>query len=480
MIKELLRLQNAYVSIDGQQLSNFNFTLFENEIVSILDSTGLTFEPLIRAATGNSELKSGSLFIDERALYPATPLSARQMGVYCVQSQLQQVPYLSVAENLFEIGRIKHKASLLNLRKAVQKTRALLDEFGLSTMSPQMIVASLPISDQYLLDILRFVVLEAKVLIIGDIFYKFAAQDMPLLIRILKKIAARGVSILLLSNRYQSAVKISNRLLLVRGNTVISNLYRPFPDSTTIRELLKGTTKFNLIVPELPDNNNVLLRLSHIKNGLDLYDVNLSVKKGEIVGIVDVSANHCGQSLIASLCGNQPVSGEIYYNNQVYSHKRAAYVKLPDIYLIPEPSINCIFENLNLMDNIVVRLPRNYRFPLVFINRNIDQYLYKNAISSLNCDSLMEIFGTDSMLPISVTKIQRLQIMFARVICAKARLIFLDSPFDNYDSVCIDEYNRLLNRVCKQGVSAVIVSSNHAALSQICSRLYTIADGSIS
>ena len=140
---------------------------------------------MIQLITGNITADSGYIHIDEQEVSIPDPLIIKNLGVYNVQAVSKLMPYLSIAENLCVIDHPPTHSRIVNHKLNRKKTEILLKEFGLSYIKPTEPVSNLSTPMCYILDILRCVILDAKVLVIGDIFFKPSPKDLVLMIRIL-------------------------------------------------------------------------------------------------------------------------------------------------------------------------------------------------------------------------------------------------------------------------------------------------------
>ena len=481
MINEVLRLEQVSISTPPHQIFNVNLDLSKGEILAVLEQSGKSFDTLIQLMMGAIPPDSGRIYFEERDITASPPLWNKRLGIYCIQPQPHLIYGQSIAENICIIGDINKAPHIINYRKNNKITRVLLDEFGLSRLKPSDTISKLPISTCYLIEILRCRLLGIKVLLIGDILFNFPPGEYEKLIAILKKLSSLGTSIVLFSNSYSHFPEMADRIDILRNNTVTAHLRKPLPDKGVIKSMLSGLP-FPEPLPESStektvEDTEIVLRWQMTEGAASSQDKSLYLKKGEIVGIMDLSSDHSLSGLPDYFDTHSPISSTVVLKDSVIRLNEVSCSGLPHIRFIPSVNLNdLMFYNLSLMDNITVDMPKEALYPGGYTSSNIRKYLYKNALSCIRCEYLIPLLEKYAELP-HVSKVIQMQIMFARAVCAKASVIMLMQPYDSYDSINIRDLKQLLYNVCALGISVIMISTNYSSLSDTCSRIYVLDNG---
>jgi hypothetical protein len=157
-----------------------------------------------------------------------------------------------------------------------------------------------------------------------------------------------------------------------------------------------------------------------------------------VVGILALSNDNWINHIADYLAANKYYGWNFVFNDSAIELNPCSCAGLPYIQIIPSLNINdYMYYNMSLMDNITVNMPSTAYYPGGVYNKSIKKYLYKNALSCIHCEYLIPMLDKYLMIP-HVSKEVQLQIMFARAVCAKASVIVLLQPYDNYDSRLID------------------------------------------
>jgi ribose transport system ATP-binding protein len=471
MASEIMRLENVSKTSQAHNVFNINLDLYSGEILGVLERSGQSFDTIIKLITGAIAPDSGHIYFEENEITDAVPNWARRFGIYCIQFEPCLIYGQSVAENICVIGDIKKAPYFINQEKNNIITREILDEFGLSHVYPDDSVSRLPISICYILEILRCKALGIKVLLIGDILSNFPHNEYELLIKAIKRYSSLGTCTVLFSDTYNDLLEAADRIDIIRSNTVVSHIRKPLPDKDTINAALTGLLFRDGAPPAYFEGTDIVLKLKLQKNMPSAKDSSLYVRKGEIVGILGVSNDNWINDITDFLMINKSYGWNFVLNDSAIELNPSTCAGLPYIQIIPSLNMNdYMYYNMSLMDNVTVNLPDTAYYPGGVYNKSVKKYFYKNALSSIHCEYLIPMFEKYPMIPHLSKEIQ-LQIMFARAVCARASVIILLQPYDNYGSA---DLMQLLHSVCVMGISVIIVSAKYSSLSDACSRIYVL------
>ncbi|MDQ3396804.1 MAG: ABC transporter ATP-binding protein [Deinococcota bacterium] len=317
-----------------------DFSVNWGEVHALIGENGAGKSTLMNILYGLQEPDEGRVAVDgvEVAIHSAKDAIALNIGM--VHQHFMLVDTLTVAENMV-LGAEPHLGPSLDYRDARKKTRALIGRFGFD-ISPNALVADLPMGLQQQVEILKTLYRHARILIMDEPTAVLTPQETRGLFSFLRDFAAQGNAVVFISHKLDEVVEICDRMSVMRDGKMIGTVTR---EGTNQRELAtmmvgrevilkvaKGEVKPKETVLELR-NVTVNSALSQ-KNVVD--DVSFSLRAGEIVGIAGIEGN--GQSeLVEGVTGLRPLSsGTIYLSGKEITGTTARARREAGLSHIPE------------------------------------------------------------------------------------------------------------------------------------------------
>lgn len=187
----LLEVRGLSVEFPGvKALDSVDFSLQRGEVVALLGENGAGKSTLIKALTGVYKRSAGEVLLDGKAVCPIDTADAQLMGIGTVYQEVNLLPNISVAANLF-IGREPLRWGLIDHNKMNQQAAKLLTGYGL-TLDVQQPLANFSIAIQQIVAIARAVDLSAKVLILDEPTASLDAKEVSMLLDILCQLRDPG------------------------------------------------------------------------------------------------------------------------------------------------------------------------------------------------------------------------------------------------------------------------------------------------
>ena len=211
-------------------LSSVSFSVRKGEIPTILGENGAGKSTLVKIITGEETPDAGSITLDGQTVKIYTPSAAHQMGIRMVHQELAVFENMTVAENVYPDFKEK-KNGVLDRKKLNQKAQEQLDLFGLKTIQPSAPMASVTLGGQQMVEILRCIAANPKVLILDEPTSGLNDSEAELLMGILERLKNEGLTILYISHRLNEIMQISDRVTIMRDGQYVTTLVNG-PDMT--------------------------------------------------------------------------------------------------------------------------------------------------------------------------------------------------------------------------------------------------------
>ena len=337
-------------------LDSVSIDLYPGEVHALLGENGAGKSTLVKILSGVVEPDSGSMSLSGHPYVPHGILDARAQGVATAFQELSFLPNLTITENLMLPRMPKGALGLASHRKAGAAARGILEEYGLSRLDPDTIVATLSLSDRQRLEIVRAFTHASKLLILDE--PTAALADAEWLFRLIRQEKARQTAILYISHRLGEVRTLCARATVLRNGRSIGTVELSAATDENIFEMMVGRSarQGQVARPPAHDRAAVALEVRGLSSGI-LRDVSFDVRRGEIVGIAALEGQ--GQrDLFRTLVGLSKVqSGSILVDGaeaRISDPAGALHTGLGLAYLPEDRKTEGILAGLSTASNMVL------------------------------------------------------------------------------------------------------------------------------
>jgi ribose transport system ATP-binding protein len=480
-MKEMLRLEKISKKLGYQELYNINLNLFQGEILTVMVRSETVKDSLIQILSGSAIPDSGNIYVNDQKVRISSLIKAKQLGIFCINQSSRLIPNINIADNIFI-----NRRSLFSKRNIIfNETDSLLRHYGINHVVSHTLAKELSFALGHIIAILKAVALGAKILIIDNITTRYNALELSRFIDLLQNLAQNSLSIILLTNTYSNLLGIANRVTIIRNGTSCFHLDHADISKDRVLSILAGyqindldrAKSFNENIN--PAINFILqdyyLSLMNLSNNEGLHDININLRRGEILGILDAYRDY-GMQLVDILTKGSTHSGSIFVNEKKLSITNYKDSVKNGIGLINSNTDGPgIFFNLSLMDNVTLMMPE---LDKGLEKQRIKKFLLRKSLEAIHSEKLIDEFGKKKLLS-AMDKRTQMKVMIAKWICAEVKLLILVNPHSSFDDINIDILKQLLKDVCAQGISILIVSSSMQPLLDMCNRVAILDDGTI-
>ncbi|MEP0766646.1 MAG: sugar ABC transporter ATP-binding protein, partial [Fimbriimonadia bacterium] len=255
------------------------------EVHALLGENGAGKSTLMRVLAGAEQMDSGEIRLFGRLVHLNDPLSAMRHGVAMIYQELNLVPTLGAAENIF-MGRMPSRAvrGVVDFGRVERLTSEYLQRLGVS-ISPRMPIERLSVAQQQMVEIAKAVSQDARVIVMDEPSATLTEHELTKLFELIRRLRDSGTCVVYISHRLEEVFEVCDRATVLRDGQVIES--RAVPDWThdDIVRAMVGRE----IVEQYPrrsrDVGDVVLEVCGLSRVGVLHDVSLKLRRGEIVGV---------------------------------------------------------------------------------------------------------------------------------------------------------------------------------------------------
>ncbi len=303
-------------------LSDVSIDLTAGTITAILGENGAGKSTFIRVASGEMQPDTGRLVLDGEEVVFKNPVDAMRRGVFVVHQEPQLVNEMTVAENLFidELG----ERSLFAMRarkRLVGRAEDLLERLGMASLlpSPARLCKNISAAERQLVDIVRALSRDPKVLFLDEPNSSLSRQETDRLFAVVRDLAARGAAIALVSHRFAEVYEMADDIVILRdGMRVAHGSVDDLPAEVAIREMAGAKGRSSTTEKTVSgvgtsgkadgQTNAIALRLRHC-TGPGFSDIDFEVRAGEIVGMAGLVGSGRTEIALATIGAARMESG---------------------------------------------------------------------------------------------------------------------------------------------------------------------------
>ncbi len=457
-------------------LKSVDFQLMPGEIHSLVGENGAGKSTLINVMIGLYQPNGGEIYINGEKTVLDTPKRALEKGIAIVPQELNLIPDLSVAENIFMGVRKMKKSPIpcMDWKNIYEGAKEALAQLGVS-MDVHQTVRHMSVANQQLVQIARAVAFGAEVLIFDEPTACLTLKEGDRLLEMLEGFRAEGKSIVFVSHHMDEVMRISDRATVMRDGSRIEVIERSdFSLQRLIRGMVGREVAYERVPHYVSDDAPVVLEVNGLTRKREFENISFSMREGEIFGIAGLVG--AGRTeLVSTIFGDRKAqSGEIkLFGKTVHPKGPSDAIQMGLGYLPEERRAQAILPILPIRENISIADIRHYfRFPT--ISRTKEREVATTYIDKLKvkCSSMEQKIG-------QLSGGNQQKVVLARWLAVNSRLLILDEPTRGIDVLAKAEIHSLIRRLASEGKSALVVSSEMEELISLCNRIMIMHEGKL-
>lgn len=454
-------------------LRGVNLQLKKGEVHALLGENGAGKSTLIKVLGGIYKADAGHIFVDGKEAKLHSVKEAQSLGINIVHQEIVLVPHISVAENIFLGREPLTRSGLKDKRKMIEESGKLVKQLGLD-IDVTKDVYYLTIAQQQLVEIVKAVSFHSKIIVMDEPTSSLAEREVDYLFQVIKRLKAQGVSIIYISHKLNELFTITDRITVMRDGEYVDT---KITKETTMDELIKmmvGRELTEYYSREEHGFGEVCFEVKNLNRRGTFQDISFKIKKGEIVGFAGLVG--AGRSeIMQSIFGVDPLdSGEIYLNGMSVRFKNVQDAIDKGIALIPEDrkKQGLVLKN-TVAYNITLTVQKKYK-KFIHVNKKIHDEIVNKYIKafSIKTPSVEEIVN-------NLSGGNQQKIVLAKWLATDPKVLILDEPTRGVDVGAKAEIYTIIDRLAKEGMAVILISSELTELINMCDRIYVAHQGSI-
>ena len=459
------------VALDGVDL-----TLHAGDVHMLLGENGAGKSTLMKILSGAYRKDAGEIRINGGPVDISSPGDALALGIRVIYQELNLVPHLSVAENIFLGAAPTRALGIVDWRRLREQTTQLLRDLGLEslTIDPRTPVARLGIAQRQLVEIAKALARgETSILVMDEPTSSLTSREVSQLFGLIERLASRGVAIVYITHRLDEVFRIGRRITVLRDGRHVTT--RATGD-VTVPELVRLMANRD-VTEHFPkvrvERGPELLRVEHVTRRGALSDISFSLHAGEVLGIAGLLG--AGRTELARVIAgaDRSESGRLAVDGRDVRFGGPGDAIACGIGLLPEDrKAHGLVAGLTVARNVA--LPHGRR-------------LARFGVLPRRCEeALAKPIGDDLRVKATPTQAVRLlsggnqqKVVLAKWLAGDVRIFIFDEPTRGIDVGAKVEIYNLMNRLTARGAGIIMISSELPELLGMSDRVLVMCRGRV-
>ena len=457
------------VALDGVRLA-----VRRGTVHALMGENGAGKSTLMKIVAGMLAPTAGTIRVRGRECSLASPLAALEMGIAMIHQELNLMPFMTVAENIWIRREPINRFGFVNHGELHRRTQELFTRLNID-IDPEERVESLTIANRQMVEIAKAVSYDSDILIMDEPTSALAEREVEHLFAIIRSLRAQGKGIVYITHKMSEVFEIADEVSVFRDGRHIATDLAANLNRDRVIELMVGRELTQLYPKnEVPLGSVVLAAEDVGVDGL-FSGVSFELRAGEILGIAGLMGSG-RTSLAQTLFGITPAThGTIRVNGVAarIGSPRAAMAHRMAL-LTEDRKQSGLFLLLSVMENMEVAVLRDGFTTSGFVQRGAIADLCERMKTSLRVktphldETIENLSGGNQQ-----------KSLIARWLMTKPRILILDEPTRGIDVGAKSEIHKLITDLAADGVGIIMISSELPEVLGMSDRVMVMHEGRV-
>jgi general nucleoside transport system ATP-binding protein len=477
-MEALLKVENLTKRFDWVVANNaISFDIKRGEIHCLLGENGAGKSTLAECIYGYYQPDQGNIYFDGKKIDYRSPADAIKSGIGMVHQHFILVPPASVIENV--VVGTAGAPYLLDFKGTEKKLKKLCQNYDVE-LDPHAKIWDLSVGQQQWVEILKALYLDAKLLILDEPTAVLTPQESEKLFKILRKMTAEGISIILITHKLNEVMQSDRVTVLRKGKLIETVITKDFSKNELTNLMVGREVIFDIKKNEIPIGTPMLeiesLCLRNEWNPHVLDNISFTVHQNEIIGIAGVAGNGQKELFEVLVGAISPESGKVFLDGEDITNLNPADIIKRGVGHIPQDRyLEGLIDEFSIADNLILGSQHDICFKKgPFLDRKkIDAYAKK-------CAADYEILAPSTNTVVSHLSGGNAQkVILARELWQSSKVLLANRPTRGLDVGVIEYVHQQLLKKRSEGYAIVLISEELEDLFNLADRIIVMYKGKI-
>ncbi len=475
MSDTVLKMSGITKSYFGvKALDGVSLDVRKGEVHALMGENGAGKSTLMKILTGLVKPDAGEIEFEGSKLQIADPQAALKLGIAMIHQELNPIPEMTVAENIFLGREPRYPGTPFIRRKQLEEqTSRLLEEFQFRA-GPNTKVGSLSVAQKQMLEIIKAISYNAKLIIMDEPTSALSENEVKTLFQTIDRLKKQGVPVVYISHRMEEIFSITDRITVLRDGKLIGDRNTRETDVDGLISMMVGRPLDAIYPKEDAPVGETVLEVRGLTRLPYFKDISFSVRQGEILGIAGLMGAGRSEVMRALFGIDRADGGEVLMSGEKIRVKHPSDAIRHGIAFVTEDR-----KELGLV-----------------LSRSIRENMTLSSLSRISAGPFVsrsaEASACDDMLAGIRIKMNRMEqevltlsggnqqkVVIAKWLLTSPKLLILDEPTRGIDVGAKAEIYRMMSKLAREGLAIVMVSSELPEVLGMSDRILVMGEGEI-
>lgn len=454
-------------------LRDVTLDILPGEIHGLVGENGAGKSTLGKVLGGYYTASQGSMEVFGRTAVGWDPHTALANGVAMMHQELQLVPALTVAQNIF-LGIEEHNWGVLRANEA-RRLQKLMEASGFS-LDPYAVVADLSIADQQKIEILRALARDARVIVMDEPTSSLSKSEVDQLHDSMRKLRQEGRTVIYVSHFLDDVLGVTDRITVLRdGEQVMTKPTHELTKSDLVASMLGGgKTETPFPDKATSASSEIVLSAKNVSSANGAHGATLTIGRGEIVGLIGLVGSGRSEIVRAIIGADMATGGEVLIGNEAYTDRSVAESNDRGLVMVPED---------RRKQGLIMTMP-------VRANMSLPHLKTLSSIGVVNSNKetnrARELIDHFQVRPAQIdgdvsnySGGNQQKVLIGKWLMENPRIVILDEPSRGVDVGARQRIHKTIAELAASGTAILLISSETDEVLGLAHRAYLVDGGMI-
>ncbi|WP_335871126.1 sugar ABC transporter ATP-binding protein [Bacillus sp. 2205SS5-2] len=471
----IVEMENIHKSFfHVEVLKGVNFELFSGEIHALMGENGAGKSTMVKILTGIHKRNQGEIHYKGKLVEYQSPKEAEKEGIAVIHQELNIIPYLTVAENMFLGKELKRSPfGILKTKEMNEKTKEYLNRLGIN-IEPTMLAGKLSVGQQQMIEIARAIAADTEVLIMDEPTAALTDREIDSLFTVIQGLRKEGVAIVYISHRMEEIFKICDRITVLRDGQSIGTRVTNQTNFEEIVKMMVGRELGERFPERKPSISKDRFQVENLSHEHVFNNVSFTVKEGEILGVAGLMGAGRTEIMETIFGVRKKSAGRILLDgHELHIRKPDQAISAGIGFITEDRKDEGLVLNLSVRENLALtNLKALSKFSVV--QKKKEKQWTEEMIQKLR----IKTSGSEQEVK-SLSGGNQQKVVFGKWLGREPKLLILDEPTRGVDVGAKKEIYSIMNELTGKGFSIIMVSSELPEILGMSDRIMVIHEGKV-
>lgn len=457
-----------------QALKDVSFKIKKGEVHALLGENGAGKSTLMKILMGLYKADEGKVLFNGEKISINNPSQAMDLGISMIHQELNPVPHMTIAENIFLHREQVYKGTpFINQKELNRQTSEILARYNIK-LNPKSLMSTLTVAQMQMIEIIKAITFNSKLVIMDEPTSSLESYEVKSLFKTIGELKAKGIAIIYISHRLEEIFEIADAVTVLCDGRYIGIESISNVTTESLVTMMVGRKLENLFPKYDVEIGEKIFEVKNFNKKGVFENVDFCVRRGEILGFAGLVG--AGRSeIMRAIFGLDPKdSGEVYYEGKKLKIKSPRDAIKQGLTMVTEDRkeyglILC----RSIKENISLPNLREHQRKL-FISHKKEKEEAKQV-----SDQLMVTAANLDVETLSLSGGNQQKVIIAKWILASPKVMIMDEPTRGIDVGAKAEIHKLISKLVSKGMSVILISSELPEVMSMSDRILVVHEGRI-